>query len=88
MDLFGRHVWIFLLVIVGLLGTLCYGSWHLRWWARPLTLVCYSVGVIGGLWEVIVGIPAGFLAAAINAGVVAYSCTRPVRAAYREGGRV
>jgi hypothetical protein len=83
MDLFGKNVWIFLLAIAALLGTLCYGSWHLRRWAWPLTLVCYSIGIGGGLWEVAMGIPAGLLAAAINGGVVAYSCTGKVRVAYR-----
>jgi hypothetical protein len=82
MDLFGPAVWIFLLFLACLLGALCYGSWRLRGWARPLTIVCYSIGVIGGLWEVWIGIPAGLLAAAINGGVVAYACTRQVRAAY------
>ena len=85
MNLFGRSVWIFLLLLAGLLSALCYGSWHLRGWARPLTIICYSIGVIGGLWEVWIGIPAGFLAAAINGGIVAYACTRQVRAAYGSG---
>ena len=82
MDWFGRNVWIFLLMIACLLSVLCYGSWRLRGWARPLTIICYSIGVFGGLWEVWMEIPAGFLAAAINGGVVAYACTRQVRAAY------
>jgi hypothetical protein len=82
MDYFGRNVWVFLVGIACLLSALCYGSWHLRGWAWPLTLVCYSIGVIGGLWEVSIGIPAGLLAAAINASVVGYACTKRVRAAY------
>lgn len=82
MDLFGRNIWIFLLLLACLLSALCYGSWRLRAWTRPLTILCYSIGVFGGLWEVWMGIPAGFLAAAINGGVVAYACTRQVRAAY------
>ena len=82
MDLFGRNVWIFLIGIACLLTALCYGSWHLRRWAWPLTTVCYSIGVIGGLWEVSIGIRAGLLAAAINASVVGYACTKRVRAAY------
>ena len=82
MDLFGRQVWFFLLGIATLLSLLCYGSWQLRSWAWPLTLVCYSIGVLGALWEVSIGIPAGIVAAAINASVVAYACTRKVRAAY------
>jgi hypothetical protein len=85
MELFGRNVWIFLLLIASLLSALCYGSWRLRSWARPLTIICYSVGVIGGLWEVWMGVPAGFLAAAINGGVVAYACTNQVKAAYAPG---
>lgn len=82
MDLFGRNVWIFLLLVACLLSTLCYGSWRLRGWTRFLTIICYSIGVIGGLWEVWMGIPAGFLAAAINGAVVSYACTTQVRAAY------
>jgi len=85
-NFFGQHVWIFLLVIVALLTTLCYGSWRLRPWTRPLTIVCYSVGVLGGLWEVSIGIPAGLLAAVINGGVVAYACTKRVREAYHQEG--
>lgn len=82
MEIFGSSVWIFLVGIAALLSTLCYGSWKLRPWAHPLTIVCYSIGVVGGLWEVTMGIPAGFLAAAINAAVVGYACTKRVRAAY------
>ena len=82
MDLFGRSVWIFLLLLACLLSALCYGSWRLRGWTRVLTIICYSIGVVGGLWEVWMGIPAGFLAAAINAGVVAYACTTEVKTAY------
>jgi hypothetical protein len=87
MDLFGRSVWIFLLMIALLLIILCYGSWRLRPWTQPLTIVCYSIGVFGGLWEVAIGIPAGLLAAAINAAVVAYASTRMVRAAYSRSER-
>ena len=82
MDLFGKNVWLFLIVIAALLSTLCYGSWRLRRWTWPLTLICYSIGVMGGLWEVAMGIPAGFLAAAINGAIVGYACTSRVRAAY------
>lgn len=84
MDLLGPAVWIFLLLLACLLSALCFGSWRLRPWARPLTIICYSIGVIGGLWEVWMGIPAGFLAAGINGGVVAYACTRQVKMAYSQ----
>ena len=40
MDLFGPAVWIFLLLLACLLSALCYGSWQLRPWARPLTIFC------------------------------------------------
>lgn len=84
-SVFGEHVWIFLVVIAALLTTLCYGSWRLRRWTRPLTIVCYSIGVVGGLWEVSIGIPAGFLAATINGAVVGYACTKRVKEAYERG---
>lgn len=87
MEWFGPNVWIFLLLIASLLSALCYGSWRLRGWTRPLTIICYSIGVFGGLWEVWIGIPAGFLAAAINGGVVAYACTSQVKAAYGQNIR-
>jgi hypothetical protein len=82
MNLFGRNVWVFLLIVATLLSVLCYGSWRLRPWAQPLTVGCYSIGVGGGLWEAWMGLPAGFLAASINAVVVVYVCTRQARAAY------
>jgi len=82
MELFGSRVWVFLLGIAMLLSFLCYGSWHLRGWTWPLTIVCYSIGVFGGLWEVSLGIAPGGFAATINAAVVFYTCTKRVRAAY------
>ena len=81
-EFFGQYLWMFLILIATLLTTLCYGSWNLRPWTLPLTIVCYAIGVIGGLWEVSIGIPAGLLAAAINASVVGYACTKRVREAY------
>ncbi len=81
-EFFGRYVSVFLLGIVALLTTLSYGSWRLRPWTWPLTIVCYSIGVIGGLWQVSIGIPAGLLAATINGSIVAYACTKRVRTAY------
>lgn len=80
--LFGDHTWAFLLFIAVVLGTLSLGSWRLRPWAWPLTLAVYSVGVLGSLWQVSMGIPAGWLSAAINGCVVVYAATPRVRRAY------
>ena len=79
---FGPWVWAFLLGVGALLALLSYGSWRLRPWALPLTVACYAVGVLGSLWEVSIGIREGWLGAAINAAVVVYALTPPVRRAY------
>lgn len=79
---FGDWTWLFLLFIAAVLGTLSYGSWSLRAYAWPLTLAVYSVGVLGSLWQVSVGIDEAWLSAVINAGVVAYAATPAVRRAY------
>ena len=81
-DWLGERVPLFLLGIAAVLATLVYGSWHLRPWAWPLTLGCYTVGVLGSLWQVSIGIPQGWVSAVINGSVVAYALTRPVREAY------
>ena len=47
MDLLGRTVWIFLLLLAGLLSALCYGSWRLRGWVRPLTLSAIQLACSG-----------------------------------------
>jgi hypothetical protein len=79
---FGDWTWAFLLFIAAVLGTLSYGSWNLRRYTWPLTLAVYSVGVLGSLWQVSVGIDEAWLSTVINAGVVAYTATPGVRRAY------
>lgn len=79
---FGDWTWAFLLFIAGVLGTLSYGSWNRRRYTWPLTLAVYSVGVLGSLWQVSVGIDEAWVSAVINAGVVAYAASPGVRRAY------
>ena len=79
---FGAATWAFLLCVGLVLTTLAYASWRVRPWAWHLTLVVYGVGVAGSLWQVSVGIDAGWISAAVNAAVVAYACTPTVRRAY------
>lgn len=81
-ELFGDATWLFLLFIALVLGTLSYGSWNRRPFTWPLTLAVYSVGVLGSLWQVSLGIHEAWVSAAINAGVVAYAATPAVRRAY------
>jgi hypothetical protein len=81
-EIFGAWTWLFLGSIAVVLAILAYGSWKLRTYAWPLTLVVYSVGVLGSLWQVSMGIPAGWLSAAVNACVVVYAARADVRAAY------
>jgi len=79
---FGASTWAFLFCVGLVLTTLAYASWRMRPWAWHLTLVVYGVGVAGSLWQVSVGITQGWIAAAVNAAVVAYACTPTVRRAY------
>jgi len=40
-------------------SNLAYSSRRVRWWAWPKTLVVYTIGVLGRLWQVSMGIPQG-----------------------------
>lgn len=82
-EIFGRWTWAFLLFVGAVLATLSYASWRVRPWAWELTLVVYGIGVVGSLWQVGVGIPEGWVAAAVNGAVVVYAATPAVRRAYR-----
>jgi hypothetical protein len=84
-SLFGARTWIFLTGVGSFLVALAYASWKKRRRAWPMTVTAYGIGVLGSLWEVSEGVPQGWLAAAINAAVVAYASTPGVRRAYREG---
>lgn len=85
-ETFGDATWAFLLFIAAMLGTLAYGSWRRRRWVWPLTIAVYSVGVLGSLWQVSLGIAPAWASAAINAGVVVYASAFPgVRRAYGWG---
>ena len=47
-----------------------------------MTLVVYVIGVLGSLWQVSMGIPQGWVAAALNGAVVIYAARPAVRRAY------
>ena len=83
--LFGDSTWAFLLFVAVVLGTLSCGSWNLRPYTWPLTVAVYSIGVLGSLWQVSVGIGAGWAGAVINACVVVYAATPEIRSAYGWG---
>ncbi len=80
--MFGDKTWAFLLSVGVVLGVLAYSSWRVRWWAWPMTLVVYGIGVLGSLWQVSMGIPQGWVAAAVNGAVVIYAARPAVRQAY------
>lgn len=84
-ELFGPWTWAFLGLIAAVLATLAYGSWSRRRYAWPLTLAVYSIGVLGSLWQVSLGIAAGWISAVVNAGVVVYAATPGVRRVYGWG---
>ena len=82
LDVFGPWTWLFLAFIAVVLAVLSYGSWTLRRYAWPLTVIVYSVGGVGSLWQVSLGITTAWLSATINAGVVVYAFTAEVRHTY------
>lgn len=82
-EYFGAKTWVFLLFVGIVLAILALGSWQLRPWAWHLTLAVYGIGVVGSLWQVSVGIQEGWVAAAVNAAVVALAATPAARRAYR-----
>ena len=79
---FGTRTWMFLAFVGTVLGILAYGSWRVRCWAWPLTVLVYGIGVLGSLWQVSVAIPQGWLSATVNGAVLIYACTPRVRRAY------
>lgn len=81
-ELFGPWTWAFLLFVGAVLATLAHASWRVRPWAWHLTLIVYGIGVAGSLWQVSLGIPEGWLAAAVNGAVVTYAARPKVRRAY------
>lgn len=80
--MFGDKTWAFLLSVGVVLGVLAYSSWRVRWWAWPMTLVVYGIGVLGSFWQVSMGISQGWVAAAVNGAVVSYAARPAVRRAY------
>ena len=80
--LFAEWTWAFLLFVGVVLAVLAYSSWRVRPWAWPLTLVVYSVGVCGSLWQVTMGIPQGWAGAVVNGAVLIYAASPAVRRAY------
>lgn len=79
---FGRWTWVFLLFVGSFLTILATASYRLRPWAWHLTLIAYSIGVAGSLWQVSVGIEHGWVAATVNGAVVAYAARPAVKRAY------
>lgn len=63
-------------------SNLAYSSWRVSWWAWPMMLVVYTIGVLGSLWQVSMGISQGWVAAAVNGAVFVYAARPVVRRAY------
>lgn len=51
-----------------------------------MTLVVYGIGVAGSLWQVSLGIRAGWVSAVVNGAVVACASRNEIRVAYTEKG--
>lgn len=85
LELFGESTWIFLTFVGAVLAVLAYASFQLKPWAWHMTLAVYSIGVLGSLWQVSLGVAPGWVSAVLNGCVVAYASRREVRNAYRVG---
>ena len=70
-SVFGRWTWAFLAFVS-----------RLRVLADASLGVVDRIGVLGSVWQVSVGIPQGWVAAIVNAGVLASARTPSVRRAY------
>jgi hypothetical protein len=81
-DLMGPYLPVFLGGLGAFLATLAWSSHRRRPWAWRAAVACYSVGVIGSLWEVSVGIRQAWVSVLINAAVVALLLSGPTRRAY------
>ncbi|MEO5618771.1 MAG: hypothetical protein ABIS67_13470 [Candidatus Eisenbacteria bacterium] len=73
---------VFLASLAIFLGSLAWASHHRRPWAWGAAVVAYSIGILGSMWEVSVGIHQAWLSVLINAGVVAMLLSAPTRWAY------
>jgi hypothetical protein len=68
LALFGEWTWAFLLFVGTVLAVLGWASWLVRPWAWEMTLVVYSIGVLGSLWQVSVASRRGGSLAVVNGG--------------------
>ena len=84
---FGYLTPVFLAFVGVILTILARASWKKRWWAWHLTIAVYSIGVLGSLWQVSVGIHEGWLATIVNGTVVIYASRPSVRRAYARNRR-
>lgn len=87
LEIFGGRTWAFLLFVGTVLGVLALASALRRSWAWHLTLVVYTIGVIGSFWQISVGIREAWISATVNAAVVALASTPGIRRAYEVTSR-
>ena len=69
-EALGPWLPVFLGSLAAFLAAMAWSSNRRRPWAWRAALVAYSIGVVGSLWEVAVGIPQAWLSAGINSTVV------------------
>lgn len=81
-DIFGPFLPLFLGALAVFLGAMAWASHRRRPWAWRAAVASYSVGVLGSLWEVSIGIHQAWLSTFINAFVVTLLLTRATRRVY------
>ena len=81
-DALGRWLPLFLGGLACFLAALAWSSFRRRPWAWYAAVVAYSIGVLGSVWEISVGIHQAWTSVAINAMIVTFLLIRPTRVAY------
>lgn len=81
-TLFGEATSVFLFFVGTVLAVLASASWALKAWAWEFTLVVYGIGVLGSLWQVSLGIQAGWVSVFVNGGVLVYAARPEIKMAY------
>lgn len=81
-DLFGPYLPVFLGGLGVFLAAMAWSSHRRRPWAWRAAVAAYSVGVIGSMWEVSIGIEQAWASAVIHGGVVALLLSGPTRRVY------
>lgn len=81
-DALGTWLPAFLGSLAVFLGAMAWSSYRRRPWAWRAAVTSYTIGVLGSLWEVSVGIQQAWFSVLINVAVVGLLLSEPTRRVY------